>query len=84
MTAISVSRRQALVGTTAAISSGAFSGLRARTAHAKAPRATEQAPCYYRFNHGKFKRQLSPTGLCGSVMPPQAFLEHRKKKSRRC
>ena len=52
MTAISVSRRQALVGTMAAISSGAFSGLRARTAHAKAPRAAEQAPCYYRFNHG--------------------------------
>ena len=62
MTAISVSRRQALLGTTAAISSGAFSGLRVRTAHAKAPRATDQAPCYYRFNHGKIQATVASDG----------------------
>ena len=45
MTAICVSRRQALVGlvgTTAAISTGALSGLGVRTANSKAPRATDR------------------------------------------
>jgi glyoxylase-like metal-dependent hydrolase (beta-lactamase superfamily II) len=63
MTAISVSRRQALLGTTAAISSvGAFSGLRVGTAHAKAPRATDQASYYYRFNHGKMQATIVSDG----------------------
>jgi glyoxylase-like metal-dependent hydrolase (beta-lactamase superfamily II) len=62
MTAISVSRRQALVGTTAAISTGALSGLGIRTAYAKAPRATDQAPAYYRFNHGKLQATIVSDG----------------------
>src|SRR5580765_1202189 len=62
MSVIRVSRRHALVGTTVAISSGVFGGLDVRTAHAKAPRATDQAPCYYRFNHGKMQATIVSDG----------------------
>src|SRR4051794_35844099 len=62
MTVISVSRRQALLGTTVALSSGAFGGLSVRMAHAKTPRATDQAPCYYRFNHGKIQATIVSDG----------------------
>jgi glyoxylase-like metal-dependent hydrolase (beta-lactamase superfamily II) len=62
MTAINVSRRQALVGATAAIGGGAFSDLRVRTAYAKAPRAADQAPAYYRFNLGKLQATIVSDG----------------------
>jgi len=75
MTAISVSRRQALLGTTAAISSaGAIGGLRVRTAQAKAPRATEQAPYYYRFNHGKIQATIVSDGPLHIGEPSASFL----------
>jgi hypothetical protein len=62
MTAISMSRRQALVGATAAISTGALSGLGVRTANSKAPRATDQAPAFYRFNHGQVQATIVSDG----------------------
>jgi hypothetical protein len=74
MTAISVSRRQALLGATAAISSGAFSGLRVRTADAKVPPATDQAPCYYRFNHGKIQATVVSDGPLRLGDPSAGFL----------
>jgi glyoxylase-like metal-dependent hydrolase (beta-lactamase superfamily II) len=80
MTAISLSRRQALLGTTAAISSGAFSGLRVRTAHAKAPRATDQAPCYYRFNHGKIQATVVSDGPLRLGAPSAGFLGTSKEE----
>jgi glyoxylase-like metal-dependent hydrolase (beta-lactamase superfamily II) len=81
MTAIRVSRRQALWGATVAISSvGAFSGLRARTAHAKAPRATDQAPYYYRFNHGKLQATVVSDGPLHIGEPSASFLEVSKEE----
>jgi hypothetical protein len=74
MTAISMSRRQAVLATTAAISSGAFSGLRVRTADAKVPRATDQAPCYYRFNHGKIQATVVSDGPLRLGDPSAGFL----------
>ena len=62
MTAISVSRRRALLGATAAISTGALGGLGVQTAHAKAPRATDQAPAFYRFNHGQLQATIVSDG----------------------
>jgi glyoxylase-like metal-dependent hydrolase (beta-lactamase superfamily II) len=62
MTAISMSRRQALVGATAAISTGALSGLGVRTANSKAPRATDQAPAFYRFKHGQLQATIVSDG----------------------
>jgi glyoxylase-like metal-dependent hydrolase (beta-lactamase superfamily II) len=81
MTAISVSRRRALLGATAAISSvGAFSGLRVRTAHAKAPLATDQAPYYYRFNHGKIQATIVSDGPLHIGEPSASFLETSKEE----
>ena len=74
MTAISVSRRQALVGTTTAISSGVFTGLGVRTAHAKGSRASDQAPCYYRFNHGKLQATIVSDGPLRLGDPSAGFL----------
>jgi hypothetical protein len=85
MTATSMSRRQAILRTTAAISSvGAFSGLRVRTAHAVAPRPPTKHRAFIGSTTGSSKQQSSPTDLCDSVIPPQASLEHQGKKSRRC
>jgi glyoxylase-like metal-dependent hydrolase (beta-lactamase superfamily II) len=79
MTAISVSRRRALLGATAAITSvEVFSGL--RTAHAKAPLATDQAPYYYRFNHGKIQATIVSDGPLHIGEPSASFLETSKEE----
>jgi len=62
MTAMSVSRRLALLGATAALGSGTLVGARMRAAGAKAPRATDQAPAFYRFNHGQLQATIVSDG----------------------
>jgi glyoxylase-like metal-dependent hydrolase (beta-lactamase superfamily II) len=81
MTALSVSRRQALWGTAAAIgSAGAFRGLGVQTAHAKAPLATDQAPYYYRFNHGKIQATIVSDGPLHIGEPSASFLATPKEE----
>ena len=44
------------------------------TAHAKAPRATDQAPCFYRFNHGKIQATIVSDGPLRLGDPSAGFL----------
>ncbi len=53
MTAISMSRRQALLGTAAMAGTATLGALPMSKALAKAPLAKDQAPYFYRFTHGK-------------------------------
>jgi glyoxylase-like metal-dependent hydrolase (beta-lactamase superfamily II) len=73
MTANSVSRRQTLLAASAAIGSAACS-LNVRTAHAKAPRASEQAPCFYRFNHGAMQATIVSDGPLRLGDPSAGFV----------
>jgi Metallo-beta-lactamase superfamily len=52
------SRRHALLGASAIASSAAMQGLHIPSAPAKAPLSNQQAPYFYRFNHGKMQVPL--------------------------
>jgi glyoxylase-like metal-dependent hydrolase (beta-lactamase superfamily II) len=80
MTAIALSRRQALLGT-AAVAAGAatLNGL-PMPAHAKAPFAKDQAPYFYRFNHGKMQATVVSDGILPLGEPSGSFLGTSKEE----
>jgi glyoxylase-like metal-dependent hydrolase (beta-lactamase superfamily II) len=80
MTRISMSRRQALLGAAAITGAGALSNLRAPSAHAKAPLAVDQAPYFYRFNHGKIQATIVSDGILPLGEPSASFLGTSKEE----
>jgi glyoxylase-like metal-dependent hydrolase (beta-lactamase superfamily II) len=80
MTRISMSRRQALLGAAAITGAGALSNLRAPSAHAKAPLAVDQAPYFYRFNHGKIQATIVSDGTLPLGEPSASFLGTSKEE----
>ena len=80
MTAIALSRRQALLGTAAvAAGAAAFNGL-PLPAHAKAPFAKDQAPYFYRFAHGKMQATVVSDGILPLGEPSGSFLGTSKEE----
>jgi glyoxylase-like metal-dependent hydrolase (beta-lactamase superfamily II) len=80
MTRISMSRRQALLGAAAITGAGALSNLRVPSAHAKAPLAVDQAPYFYRFNHGKIQATIVSDGTLPLGEPSASFLGTSKEE----
>jgi glyoxylase-like metal-dependent hydrolase (beta-lactamase superfamily II) len=79
-----MSRRQALLATTAIAGIGAVgSGLRIPAAHAKAPMATDQAPYFYRFSHGKMQATVVSDGILPLGEPSGSFLGTSKEEVRK-
>jgi glyoxylase-like metal-dependent hydrolase (beta-lactamase superfamily II) len=74
MTAIITSRRQALLGTAALGSAATLGGLQVPQAVAKAPLATDQAPYFYRFMHGKMQATVVSDGILPLGEPSGSFL----------
>jgi len=79
MTAIAMSRRQALLGTAAMAGAGALGGL-PLPAHGKAPFAKEQAPYFYRFTHGKMQATVVSDGILPLGEPSASFLGSSKEE----
>jgi glyoxylase-like metal-dependent hydrolase (beta-lactamase superfamily II) len=80
MTRISMSRRQALLGAAAITGAEALSNLRVPSAHAKAPLAVDQAPYFYRFNHGKIQATIVSDGTLPLGEPSASFLGTSKEE----
>jgi len=74
MTEPNITRRAALLGATAVAGAGALNGLYQPSAIAKAPLSKEQAPYFYRFNHGKMQATVVSDGPIPLGEPSGAFL----------
>ena len=59
---LTLTRRHALLGT-AALAGAASVGVKAGSALAKAPMATDQAPYFYRFKHGLMQGTVISDGV---------------------
>ena len=79
MTAIAMSRRQALLGSAAVAGAATFNGL-PLPAHAKAPFANDQAPYFYRFAHGKMQATVISDGILPLGEPSGTFLGSSKEE----
>ena len=83
MTAI-MSRRQALLTAAAMTGIGALgTGIRMPAAQAKAPVAKDQAPYFYRFNHGKMQATVVSDGILPLGEPSESFLGTSKEEVRK-
>src|SRR5438477_5939831 len=80
MRAISMSRRQALLGTAAMAGATTLGALPMRNAHAKAAIATDQAPYFYRFTHGKMQATVVSDGILPLGEPSASFLGTSKEE----
>jgi glyoxylase-like metal-dependent hydrolase (beta-lactamase superfamily II) len=80
MTATGVSRRQALLGTIGLAGAASIGGSPVREARAKAPLATEQAPYFYRFNHGKIQATVVSDGPLPLGEPSASFIGTSKEE----
>ncbi len=80
MAELTVSRRQALLGTASAVGVGALGGLRIPAANAKAPLAKDQAPYFYRFNHGKMQATVISDGPLPLGEPSGSFVGTSKEE----
>jgi glyoxylase-like metal-dependent hydrolase (beta-lactamase superfamily II) len=80
MTAITTSRRRALLGGAALVGSASLAGLPAPRAQAKAPFAKDQAPYFYRFAHGKMQATVVSDGILPLGDPSGAFLGTSKEE----
>lgn len=80
MSAITVSRRQALLGTATIAGAAALSGLSPSLSLAKAPFAATQAPYYYRFAHGKMQATVVSDGILPLGEPSASFLGTSKEE----
>jgi glyoxylase-like metal-dependent hydrolase (beta-lactamase superfamily II) len=80
MTAISMSRRQALLGTAAMAGVTTLGALPTPSAHAKAPIAKDQAPYFYRFTHGKLQATVVSDGILPLGEPSASFLGSSKEE----
>ena len=74
MTAFSISRRQALLGTAAAAGAATLPELAISPALAKAAMSKDQAPYFYRFNHGKMQATVVSDGILPLGEPSGSFL----------
>jgi glyoxylase-like metal-dependent hydrolase (beta-lactamase superfamily II) len=74
MTALSISRRQALLGTAAAAGAAALPEFAISPALAKAAFAKDQAPYFYRFSHGKMQATVVSDGILPLGEPSGSFL----------
>jgi glyoxylase-like metal-dependent hydrolase (beta-lactamase superfamily II) len=79
MTAIAMSRRQALLSTAALAGAASFGGLPS-PARAKAPFAKDQAPYFYRFAHGKMQATVISDGILPLGEPSGSFLGSSKEE----
>jgi glyoxylase-like metal-dependent hydrolase (beta-lactamase superfamily II) len=80
MSAISLSRRQALFGAGAAAGAAALSALPSSPSQARAPFATSQAPYFYRFKHGNMQATVVSDGILPLGDPSGAFLGTSKEE----
>jgi glyoxylase-like metal-dependent hydrolase (beta-lactamase superfamily II) len=80
MTEIIVSRRQALLGTASVAGAAVLTGLPLAKAQAKAPFATNQAPYFYRFAHGKMQATVVSDGILPLGDPSGTFLGATKEE----
>jgi glyoxylase-like metal-dependent hydrolase (beta-lactamase superfamily II) len=74
MTAFSISRRQALLGTAAVAGAATLPELAISPALAKAAMSKDQAPYFYRFNHGKMQATVVSDGILPLGEPSGSFL----------
>lgn len=79
MTVTVMSRRQALLGATALAGTAGF-GWPNPGAQAKAPLATDQAPYFYRFSHGKMQATVVSDGILPLGEPSASFLGSSKEE----
>ena len=80
MTAISMSRRQAMLGTARNGWGGDAWRIAVASALAKAPFATDQAPYFYRFTHGKMQATVVSDGILPLGEPSGSFLGTSKEE----
>jgi glyoxylase-like metal-dependent hydrolase (beta-lactamase superfamily II) len=80
MTANTMSRRGVLFGATALAGTAATAGLPIHRAHAKAPFVSDQAPYFYRFNHGKMQATVVSDGPLPLGEPSGTFLGVAKEE----
>ncbi len=80
MTDLRLSRRQALLGATALTGAAALSEMQIPAAQAKAPLSKEQAPYFYRFNHGKMQATVVSDGPLPLGDPSSSFLGATKEE----
>ena len=80
MTAINISRRQALLGTAAMTGAATLATAPVPTALAKAPVAKDQAPYFYRFAHGKMQATVVSDGILPLGEPSGSFLGTSKEE----
>ena len=74
-----LTRRAALLGSTAIAAASAVN-LRANSAQAKAPFATNQAPYFYRFKHGSMQGTVISDGILPLGEPSASFLGTSKEE----
>src|SRR6478609_5743729 len=74
MTAFSISRRQALLGTAAVAGAATLPELAISPALAKAAMSKDQAPYFYRFAHGKMQATVVSDGILPLGEPSGSFL----------
>lgn len=79
MTAMTMSRRQALLGSASVAGAAALTALPLSTSLAKAPFATNQAPYFYRFAHGKMQGTVVSDGILPLGDPSGTFLGTTKE-----
>jgi glyoxylase-like metal-dependent hydrolase (beta-lactamase superfamily II) len=80
MTAINMSRRQALSAGAAFAGAVGLGGLKTPSAHAKAPLAKDQAPYFYRFKHGSMQATVVSDGILPLGDPSGSFLGSSKEE----
>jgi glyoxylase-like metal-dependent hydrolase (beta-lactamase superfamily II) len=80
MTAINLSRRQALLGTAAMSGAASLGAIPMPTALAKAPMANDQAPYFYRFKHGNMQATVVSDGILPLGDPSASFLGTSKEE----
>jgi glyoxylase-like metal-dependent hydrolase (beta-lactamase superfamily II) len=80
MTVTNLSRRQALLGGAAIAGTASFGGWPTPGAQAKAPIAKDQAPYFYRFNHGKIQATVVSDGILPLGEPSSSFLGSSKEE----
>jgi glyoxylase-like metal-dependent hydrolase (beta-lactamase superfamily II) len=79
-TALNLSRRSALLGTTALAGAASLGGLPIPGALAKAPIAKDQAPYFYRFAHGNMQATVVSDGILPLGEPSGSFLGTSKEE----
>jgi glyoxylase-like metal-dependent hydrolase (beta-lactamase superfamily II) len=80
MTELNLTRRQALLGAAAAAGASTLTALDVSPATAKAPLSKEQAPYFYRFNHGSMQATVVSDGPLPLGDPSGAFLGTSKEE----